>query len=84
MIPYVSLSVRFPKFGNNYYVQHVVPRKQAALITDADFDAVLMPSAANHFSNEIVGLNDQFRFLNDVLAAHLLDVESRQPVQNFF
>jgi len=23
----------------------------------------------------VVGLNDQFRFLNDVLAEHLLDVE---------
>ena len=34
-----------------------------------------MPAAANHFNNEVVGLNDQFRFLNDVLEEHLLATE---------
>ena len=38
-----------------------------------------MPAAANHFSNEVVELNDQFRFLNDVLAEHLLEAEMAQP-----
>jgi hypothetical protein len=37
-----------------------------------------MPAAANHFNNEVVGLNDQFRFLNDVLVEHLLEIELAQ------
>ena len=37
--------------------------------------ALLMPSAANHFNNEVIGLNDQFRFLSDVLEEHLLATE---------
>jgi hypothetical protein len=45
------------------------------LLFDEKFEALLIPSADHHFSNEVVGLNDQFRFLNDVLAEHLLDVE---------
>jgi hypothetical protein len=45
---------------------------------------MLMPAAANHFSNEVVGLNDQFRFLNDVLAEHLLDAELAQHASRSF
>jgi hypothetical protein len=41
----------------------------------------MMPAAENHFSNEVVGLNDQFRFLTDVLAMHLLEVEASRPVR---
>jgi hypothetical protein len=39
----------------------------------------MMPLAGNHFSNEVVGFNDQFRFLTDVLAMHLLEVEEARP-----
>jgi hypothetical protein len=35
-----------------------------------------MPSASNHFSNEVVGLNDQFRFLNNILFSHLTDTQA--------
>ncbi|SDG89585.1 hypothetical protein [Pseudomonas abietaniphila] len=78
----VTLHVSFPKFGNNYYSQHVVVRKNRhSLIEDKRFDAFMMPSAENHFSNEVVGFNDQFRFLTDVLAMHLLDVESARPAK---
>jgi hypothetical protein len=41
----------------------------------------MMPAAENHFSNEVVGLNDQFRFLTDVLAMHLLEVEESRPAR---
>jgi hypothetical protein len=41
----------------------------------------MMPSAENHFSNEVVGFNDQFRFLTDVLAMHLLEVEAARPAR---
>ena len=54
------------------------------MVFDKHFEALLIPAAANHFSNEVVGLNDQFRFLNDVLAEHLLDVElARQGARSF-
>lgn len=78
----VTLHVSFPKFGNNYYSQHVVVRKNRhSLIEDKRFDAFMMPSAENHFSNEVVGFNDQFRFLTDVLATHLLEVEAARPAR---
>ena len=64
MIHPITLSVSFPVFGNNYYSQQVVPRQALSLVFDKNFEALLMPAAANHFSNEVVGLNDQFRFLN--------------------
>ncbi|RON49383.1 hypothetical protein [Pseudomonas frederiksbergensis] len=78
MIRIVTLAVSFPVFGTNYYSQHVVSRKEIALVFDKNFEALLMPAAANHFSNEVVGINDQFRFLNDVLVEHLLDAEMAQ------
>jgi hypothetical protein len=78
----VTLHVSFPKFGTNYYSQHVVVRKnRQSLIEDKRFDAFMMPSAENHFSNEVVGFNDQFRFLTDVLAMHLLEVETARPAK---
>lgn len=77
----VTLHVSFPKFGNNYYSQHVIARKKETLISDNRFDAFLMPAAAHHFSNEVIGLTDQFRFLTDVLADHLLEVEGSRPAQ---
>ncbi len=78
----VTLSVSFPVFGNNYYSQHVVSRKVYALVFDKQFEDLLMPAAANHFSNEVVGLNDQFRFLNDVLTDHLLNrATAAQPAR---
>ncbi|OQR31001.1 hypothetical protein BWR59_15945 [Pseudomonas sp. Bc-h] len=78
----VTLHVSFPDFGKNYYSQHVVTRKQRhSLIEDKRFDAFMMPSAENHFSNEVVGFNDQFRFLTDVLAMHLLEVEAARPAR---
>lgn len=78
MIYAISLAVSFPVFGSNYYSQQAVPRKAVALVFDKNFEALLMPAAANHFSNEVVGLNDQFRFLNDVLVEHLLETEMAQ------
>ncbi|MEX3772865.1 hypothetical protein [Pseudomonas sp. MYb118] len=75
MIHIVNLAVSFPVFGKNYYSQQVVSRKTRALVFNKRFEDLLMPAATHHFSNEVVGLNDQFRFLNDVLAEHLLDVE---------
>jgi hypothetical protein len=78
----VTLHVSFPKFGKNYYSQHVVTRKtRHGLIEDQRFGAFMMPSAENHFSNEVVGFNDQFRFLTDVLAMHLLEVEDARPAK---
>jgi hypothetical protein len=78
MIHSISLAVSFPVFGNNYYAQQAVSRKAVALVFDQNFEALLMPAATNHFSNEVVGLNDQFRFLNDVLVEHLLETEMTQ------
>ncbi|EJM57642.1 hypothetical protein [Pseudomonas sp. GM48] len=75
MIHTVTLAVRFPVFGNNFYAQKFESRKELTLLFDEKFEALLIPAADHHFSNEVVGLNDQFRFLNDVLVEHLLDVE---------
>ncbi|WP_160108690.1 hypothetical protein [Pseudomonas izuensis] len=75
MINEVTLSVSFPVFGNNYYSQQFESRKVLTLMFDKKFEAMLIPSAGQHFNNEVVGLNDQFRFLNDVLAEHLLASE---------
>ncbi|MEZ1315118.1 hypothetical protein QIW53_03790 [Pseudomonas fluorescens] len=84
MIQIVNLRVSFPVFGKNYYSQQVVSRKTHALVFNEKFDDLLMPAAAHHFSNEVIGLNDQFRFLTDVLAEHLLDVEAaRQGSRSF-
>ncbi|MHC8367272.1 hypothetical protein ACYZT9_15825 [Pseudomonas sp. ZT5P21] len=86
MIHSVTLAVSFPVFGSNYYSQQVVSRKELSLVFDENFEALLMPAAANHFSNEVVGFNDQFRFLNDVLAEHLLETElaSNAPRNQYF
>lgn len=78
MIHSVSLAVRFPVFGSNYYAQPFESRKQLTLVFDEKFEAMLIPAADNHFNNEVVGLNDQFRFLNDVLVEHLLEIEMAQ------
>ncbi|MGE8481285.1 hypothetical protein [Pseudomonas sp. FP1740] len=78
MIYSVSLAVSFPVFGSNYYSQQVVSRKAVALVFDKQFETLLMPAATHHFSNEVVGLNDQFRFLNDMLVEHLLEIEMTQ------
>ncbi|MFJ7283586.1 hypothetical protein [Pseudomonas sp. NPDC099000] len=78
MIHAITLSVSFPVFGNNYYSQPFVSRKELSLVFDKNFEALLIPAAANHFNNEVVGLNDQFRFLNDVLVEHLLEIELAQ------
>ncbi|WP_212624796.1 hypothetical protein [Pseudomonas sp. PP3] len=75
MINQVTLAVSFPVFGNNYYSQQYESRKVLALVFDDKFEALLIPAAGHHFNNEVVGLNDQFRFLNDVLAEHLLATE---------
>lgn len=75
MITHVTLAVSFPVFGNNYYSQPFESRKVLTLMFDEKFEALLIPAAGHHFSNEVVGLNDQFRFLNDVLAEHLLLTE---------
>ena len=75
MIHHVTLAVSFPVFGNNYYSQPFESRKVLTLMFDEKFEALLIPAAGNHFNNEVVGLNDQFRFLNDVLAEHLLATE---------
>ncbi|NUT78688.1 hypothetical protein HNO86_26975 [Pseudomonas sp. C1C7] len=75
MITEVTLAVSFPVFGSNYYSQTFESRKVLTLVFDEKFEALLIPAADHHFSNEVVGLNDQFRFLNDVLAEHLLEAE---------
>ncbi|MGY2342928.1 hypothetical protein ACW9HW_27190 [Pseudomonas sp. SDO5532_S415] len=75
MINEVTLAVSFPVFGNNYYSQQFESRKVLTLVFDKKFEALLIPAAGHHFNNEVVGLNDQFRFLNDVLAEHLLATE---------
>jgi hypothetical protein len=78
----VTLNVSFPLFGKNYYSQHVVLRNNRhGLVEDNRFGAFMMPAAENHFSNEVVGLNDQFRFLTDVLTMHLLEVEASRPAR---
>jgi hypothetical protein len=78
MIHSVSLCVSFPVLGTNYYAQEFVSRKELSMVFDENFEALLMPAATNHFNNEVVGLNDQFRFLNDVLVEHLLEIELAQ------
>jgi hypothetical protein len=78
MINEVTLSVSFPVFGNNYYAQTFESRKELTFVFDKKFEAMLIPAAANHFDNEVVGLNDQFRFLNDVLVEHLQEIELAQ------
>ncbi|MDB6142443.1 MAG: hypothetical protein JWP80_1487 [Pseudomonas sp.] len=77
----IELSVSFPKFGKNYYSQEFVFRRKLALIDDQRFAAFLMPSASNHFSNEVVGLNDQFRFLNNILFSHLTELQDSAPAK---
>ncbi|MNL07746.1 hypothetical protein D3C87_1284340 [compost metagenome] len=84
MIHAITLAVSFPVFGNNYYAQQVVSRKERSLVFDQNFEALLMPAATHHFNNEVVGLNDQFRFLNDVLVEHLLDVGMAQHSSRSF
>jgi hypothetical protein len=79
---HVTLSVSFPVFGSNYYDQHAVSHKAQALLFNEDFEDLLMPAATNHFSNEVVGINDQFRFLSDILATHLLDIEASVPARS--
>jgi hypothetical protein len=81
MIRTITLSVSFPDFGRNYYDQQVRSRKSQALVFNEDFEDLLMPAAANHFSNEVVGINDQFRFLSEILATHLLDIEASAPAR---
>lgn len=78
MIHSVSLAVSFPVFGTNYYSQPFESRKVLTLVFDKKFEAMLIPAADHHFNNEVVGFNDQFRFLNDVLAEHLQDAELAQ------
>ncbi|WP_433735901.1 hypothetical protein [Pseudomonas putida] len=75
MINEVTLAVSFPVFGNNYYSQQFESRKVLTLMFDEKFEALLIPAAGHHFNNEVIGLNDQFRFLNDVLVEHLLATE---------
>ena len=84
MIHSVTLAVSFPVFGNNYYAHQVVSRKELSLVFDQDFAALLMPAATHHFNNEVVGLNDQFRFLNDLLVEHLLDAGLAQHSSRSF
>lgn len=89
MMTNVTLSVSFPEFGRNYYAQNVVMRSRTPLIEDDRFDVFLIPAAERHFSNGVVGFHDQFRFLSDVLDAHMTELESsanarqaRQPTQS--
>jgi hypothetical protein len=82
MIHTITLSVSFPVFGSNYYDQHYVSHKTQALVFNEAFEDLLMPAAINHFSNEVVGINDQFRFLSDILATHLLDIEASVPTRS--
>ncbi|KAB0491190.1 hypothetical protein [Pseudomonas vancouverensis] len=84
MIHTVTLAVHFPLFGSNFYSQQYESRKVLTLAFNEKFEALLIPAAEHHFSNEVVGLTDQFRFLNDVLAEHLLDVEvARNAARSF-
>jgi hypothetical protein len=71
MIRIVNLSVSFPHFGTNYFAQQAEPRHSTLLIEDKRFDSYLMPQAVHHFSNGVVGFNDQCRFLSNILGAHL-------------
>ena len=79
---HVTLSVSFPLFGSNYYDQHAVSLKTQALVFNERFEDLLMPAGIHHFSNEVVGINDQFRFLSDILATHLLDIEASVPARS--
>ena len=84
MIRTATLAVRFPVFGNNFYAQKFESRKELTLMFDKNFEALLIPAAGHHFSNEVIGLNDQFRFLNDVLVEHLLDTElAKSPARSY-
>lgn len=71
MIVAVTLNVSFPVFGRNYFTQSMVMHAPGPLIEDDRFDPFLIPAAERHFNNGIIGFNDQFRFLSDVLDAHL-------------
>jgi len=78
----VTLSVRFPVFGTNYYSQRYEFKKDVELVFDQKFDEFLMPAAGNEFGNAVVGFNDQFRFLSDILEAHLMEVEASRSSSN--
>jgi hypothetical protein len=89
MMTNVTLSVSFPEFSRNYFAQNVVMHSRAPLIEDDRFDVFLIPAAERHFDNGVVGFNDQFRFLSDVLDAHMTQSESagsarqaQRPVQS--
>lgn len=83
MIQPVTLHVSFPNFGANYFKQHVIPLKSShGLVNDLHFEPLMMEAATLHFSNEVVGLNDQFRFLSDVLASHLLEDDADSPARH--
>lgn len=75
----VHLHVSFPRFGKNMFRQHVVLRSTPTLIHNPRYAAVLMPQTSRHFSSEVVGLNDPFRFLNAILQANLLDTPLHHP-----
>jgi hypothetical protein len=77
----VTLSVSFPEFGKNYFAQNVLMRTRAPLIEDDRFDVFLIPAAERHFSNGVVGFHDQFRFLSDVLDAHMTQTQSADTPQ---
>ena len=77
----VTLSVSFPEFGKNYFAQNVLMRTRAPLIEDDRFDVFLIPAAERHFSNGVVGFHDQFRFLSDVLDAHMTQAQSADAPQ---
>jgi hypothetical protein len=82
----VILSVSFPSFGKNYFSQDVVMSARTAkarttLIEDKRFDNFLIPAAERHFSNGVVGFNDQFRFLHDILDAHLVGNAPSAPLK---
>jgi hypothetical protein len=80
----VILAVSCPVFGTNYYSQQFESRKVLTLVFDQKFEDLLIPAADHHFSNEVVGLNDQFRFLSDVLSEHLLaDEAASRPARPF-
>ena len=43
MIHTVTLAVRFPVFGNNFYAQEFESRKELTLTFDKNFEALLIP-----------------------------------------
>ena len=47
MIHAISLCVSFPVFGNNFYSQPFVSRKELSLVFDKNFEALLIPAAAH-------------------------------------